>query len=238
MEPTNVDSKNMLVGRTAEEKKLLYDQLAETSGMLNKNMSLILYQAQEQKKVKEKYLEILSIDDKLKEEHKLTKQAILLLKGWYNKSKDLAINRLQERINIVLGDFFKSDYSLKLVQGVERGHNVVNLVAVGNDGREIGTIEIMLSGAEQQLSGFLIQVATTSGESQGIMVLDEAFSSFGVKEVALLPEILSASDKQMIIIEHKDELFEDFDIPTIELDRNDEIGTYISSILNMEKQHV
>lgn len=217
-----------------EEAEKLYSFLDGTVSLLNNNMNLILYKAQERQQNMEKYNKVKAIEEKISGEDKLVKQAIVLLKGWYNKSKDTEINNLQDKINNVLSEFFGNKYNLKLTQGVERGNNVVNLVAQGSDGKPISTMDIMLSGAEQQMSGFLIQAATTTVNDESLMILDEAFSSFGVKEVARIPELLAATDKQILLIEHKDELFENFPVLTYTLDRSETNGTYIKEVINKE----
>ena len=105
------------------------------------------------------------------------------------------------------------------------------MIEVDEKGDKIGDIAMILSGAEKQMTGFLIQSSILNTLNSNFVILDEAFSSFGNKEVKKLPEILKNLDNmQMIVIEHKDEMYEDFPVKTYRLDRDEEQGTYIVDV--------
>lgn len=181
-------------------------------------------QKKQQEKIREKVTELVELEQDGNEEAAMMKKSLVFLKNWYAKSKEEKINALQEDINGVLNQFFSNKYNLKLKTRVVRNKDTLELVDVNNKGEEIKAIKLILSNAEQQMVGFLVQVTTLGNLESSVLFLDEAFSSLGVEEVKIIPDLLEAlGDTQLIIIEHKEELFEDTDYPTIELESIDGI---------------
>lgn len=176
-------------------------------------------QKKQQEKIREKVTELVELEQDGNEEAAMMKKSLVFLKNWYAKSKEEKINALQEDINGVLNQFFSNKYNLKLKTRVVRNKDTLELVDVNNKGEEIKAMKLILSNAEQQMVGFLVQVTTLGNLESSVLFLDEAFSSLGVEEVKIIPDLLEAlGDTQLIIIEHKEELFEDTDYPTIELE--------------------
>lgn len=181
-------------------------------------------QKKQQEKIREKVTELVELEQDGNEEAAMMKKSLVFLKNWYAKSKEEKINALQEDINGVLNQFFSNKYNLKLKTRVVRNKDTLELVDVNNKGEEIKAMKLILSNAEQQMVGFLVQVTTLGNSESSVLFLDEAFSSLGVEEVKIIPDLLEAlGDTQLIIIEHKEELFEDTDYPTIELESIDGI---------------
>lgn len=181
-------------------------------------------QRKQQEKIREKVTELVELEQDGNEEAAMMKKSLVFLKNWYAKSKEEKINALQEDINGVLNQFFSNKYNLKLKTRVVRNKDTLELVDVNNKGEEIKAMKLILSNAEQQMVGFLVQVTTLGNLESSVLFLDEAFSSLGVEEVKIIPDLLEAlGDTQLIIIEHKEELFEDTDYPTIELESIDGI---------------
>lgn len=179
-------------------------------------------QKKQQEKIREKVTELVELEQDGNEEAAMMKKSLVFLKNWYAKSKEEKINALQEDINGVLNQFFSNKYNLKLKTRVVRNKDTLELVDVNNKGEEIKAMKLILSNAEQQMVGFLVQVTTLGNLESSVLFLDEAFSSLGVEEVKIIPDLLEAlGDTQLIIIEHKEELFEDTDYPTIELESID-----------------
>lgn len=181
-------------------------------------------QKKQQEKIREKVTELVELEQDGNEEAAMMKKSLVFLKNWYANSKEEKINALQEDINGVLNQFFSNKYNLKLKTRVVRNKDTLELVDVNNKGEEIKAMKLILSNAEQQMVGFLVQVTTLGNLESSVLFLDEAFSSLGVEEVKIIPDLLEAlGDTQLIIIEHKEELFEDTDYPTIELESIDGI---------------
>lgn len=181
-------------------------------------------QKKQQEKIREKVTELVELEQDGNEEAAMMKKSLVFLKNWYANSKEEKINALQEDINGVLNQFFSNKYNLKLKTRVVRNKDTLELVDINNKGEEIKAMKLILSNAEQQMVGFLVQVTTLSNLESSVLFLDEAFSSLGVEEVKIIPDLLEAlGDTQLIIIEHKEELFEDTDYPTIELESIDGI---------------
>lgn len=181
-------------------------------------------QRKQQEKIREKVTELVELEQDGNEEAAMMKKSLVFLKNWYANSKEEKINALQEDINGVLNQFFSNKYNLKLKTRVVRNKDTLELVDVNNKGEEIKAMKLILSNAEQQMVGFLVQVTTLGNLESSVLFLDEAFSSLGVEEVKIIPDLLEAlGDTQLIIIEHKEELFEDTDYPTIELESIDGI---------------
>lgn len=181
-------------------------------------------QKKQQEKIREKVTELVELEQDGNEEAAMMKKSLVFLKNWYANSKEEKINALQEDINGVLNQFFSNKYNLKLKTGVVRNKDTLELVDINNKGEEIKAMKLILSNAEQQMVGFLVQVTTLGNLESSVLFLDEAFSSLGVEEVKIIPDLLEAlGDTQLIIIEHKEELFEDTDYPTIELESIDGI---------------
>lgn len=181
-------------------------------------------QKKQQEKIREKVTELVELEQDGNEEAAMMKKSLVFLKNWYANSKEEKINALQEDINGVLNQFFSNKYNLKLKTRVVRNKDTLELVDINNKGEEIKAMKLILSNAEQQMVGFLVQVTTLGNLESSVLFLDEAFSSLGVEEVKIIPDLLKAlGDTQLIIIEHKEELFEDTDYPTIELESIDGI---------------
>lgn len=181
-------------------------------------------QKKQQEKIREKVTELVELEQDGNEEAAMMKKSLVFLKNWYANSKEEKINALQEDINGVLNQFFSNKYNLKLKTRVVRNKDTLELVDINNKGEEIKAMKLILSNAEQQMVGFLVQVTTLGNLESSVLFLDEAFSSLGVEEVKIIPDLLEAlGDTQLIIIEHKEELFEDTDYPTIELESIDGI---------------
>lgn len=181
-------------------------------------------QKKQQEKIREKVTELVELEQDGNEEAAMMKKSLVFLKNWYANSKEEKINALQEDINGVLNQFFFNKYNLKLKTRVVRNKDTLELVDINNKGEEIKAMKLILSNAEQQMVGFLVQVTTLGNLESSVLFLDEAFSSLGVEEVKIIPDLLEAlGDTQLIIIEHKEELFEDTDYPTIELESIDGI---------------
>lgn len=179
-------------------------------------------QKKQQEKIREKVTELVELEQDGNEEAAMMKKSLVFLKNWYANSKEEKINALQEDINGVLNQFFSNKYNLKLKTRVVRNKDTLELVDINNKGEEIKAMKLILSNAEQQMVGFLVQVTTLGNLESSVLFLDEAFSSLGVEEVKIIPDLLEAlGDTQLIIIEHKEELFEDTDYPTIELESID-----------------
>ena len=107
--------------------------------------------------------------------------------------------------NRTINRFFNNTYNLELESGVNRGKTTVDLVEKDDDGNSVGSLKMMLSGAEQQMAGFSTQKITLANLDGDFMILDEAFSSFGIPEMMQMADILrSVDDVQLILIEHKD----------------------------------
>lgn len=181
-------------------------------------------QRKQQEKIREKVTELVELEQDGNEEAAMMKKSLVFLKNWYANSKEEKINALQEDINGVLNQFFSNKYNLKLKTRVVRNKDTLELVDINNKGEEIKAMKLILSNAEQQMVGFLVQATTLWNLESSVLFLDEAFSSLGVEEVKIIPDLLEAlGDTQLIIIEHKEELFEDTDYPTIELESIDGI---------------
>ncbi len=140
-------------------------------------------------------------DDEINE----AKVAIAVLKSNYNNYKKETTLRLQQELSRTINRFFNNTYNLELESGVNRGKTTVDLVEKDDDGNSVGSLKMMLSGAEQQMAGFSTQKITLANLDGDFMILDEAFSSFGIPEMMQMADILrSVDDVQLILIEHKD----------------------------------
>lgn len=221
---------NIDLGLNSDEQILL-DQFNKTFDLVNNNFSKYNYIINEKEET-EKFLgQISSVYKQSDEDLRNLKLAITTLKQWYNNHKENIINNLQKDINYMLNIFFTNNHQIKLEQDVQRNKSIVNMIEVDEKGDKIGDIAMILSGAEKQMTGFLIQSSILNTLNSNFVILDEAFSSFGNKEVKKLPEILKNLDNmQMIVIEHKDEMYEDFPVKTYRLDRDEEQGTYIVDV--------
>lgn len=221
---------NIDLGLNSDEQILL-DQFNKTFDLVNNNFSKYNYIINEKEET-EKFLgQISSVYRQSDEDLRNLKLAITTLKQWYNNHKENIINNLQKDINYMLNIFFTNNHQIKLEQDVQRNKSIVNMIEVDEKGDKIGDIAMILSGAEKQMTGFLIQSSILNTLNSNFVILDEAFSSFGNKEVKKLPEILKNLDNmQMIVIEHKDEMYEDFPVKTYRLDRDEEQGTYIVDV--------
>lgn len=221
---------NIDLGLNSEEQ-ILIDQFNKTFDLVNNNFSKYNYIINEKEET-EKFLgQISSVYRQSDEDLRNLKLAITTLKQWYNNHKENIINNLQKDINYMLNIFFTNNHQIKLEQDVQRNKSIVNMIEVDEKGDKIGDIAMILSGAEKQMTGFLIQSSILNTLNSNFVILDEAFSSFGNKEVKKLPEILKNLDNmQMIVIEHKDEMYEDFPVKTYRLDRDEEQGTYIVDV--------
>lgn len=217
-------------GLTSEES-LLIDEFNKTFDMVNNNFSKYNYIINEKEET-EKFLgQISAVYKQSDEDLRNLKLAITSLKQWYNNHKESIINNLQKDINYMLNIFFTNNHQIKLEQDVQRNKSIVSMIEVDEKGEKIGDIAMILSGAEKQMTGFLIQSSILNTLGSDFVILDEAFSSFGNKEVKKLPEILKNLDNmQMIVIEHKDEMYEDFPVKTYRLDRDEERGTYVVDV--------
>lgn len=221
---------NIDLGLNSDEQ-ILIDQFNKTFDLVNNNFSKYNYIINEKEET-EKFLgQISSVYRQSDEDLRNLKLAITTLKQWYNNHKENIINNLQKDINYMLNIFFTNNHQIKLEQDVQRNKSIVNMIEVDEKGDKIGDIAMILSGAEKQMTGFLIQSSILNTLNSNFVILDEAFSSFGNKEVKKLPEILKNLDNmQMIVIEHKDEMYEDFPVKTYRLDRDEEQGTYIVDV--------
>lgn len=221
---------NIDLGLNSDEQ-ILIDQFNKTFDLVNNNFSKYNYIINEKEET-EKFLgQISSVYKQSDEDLRNLKLAITTLKQWYNNHKENIINNLQKDINYMLNIFFTNNHQIKLEQDVQRNKSIVNMIEVDEKGDKIGDIAMILSGAEKQMTGFLIQSSILNTLNSNFVILDEAFSSFGNKEVKKLPEILKNLDNmQMIVIEHKDEMYEDFPVKTYRLDRDEEQGTYIVDV--------
>lgn len=221
---------NIDLGLNSDEQ-ILIDQFNKTFDLVNNNFSKYNYIINEKEET-EKFLgQISSVYKQSDEDLRNLKLAITTLKQWYNNHKENIINNLQKDINYMLNIFFTNNHQIKLEQDVQRNKSIVNMIEVDEKGDKIGDIAMILSGAEKQMTGFLIQSSILNTLNSNFVILDEAFSSFGNKEVKKLPEILKNLDNmQMIVIEHKDEMYEDFPVKTYRLDRDEERGTYIVDV--------
>lgn len=200
----------------------LIDRVNTNKQKLDRVMIEFETQKKQQEKIREKVTELVELEQDGNEEAAVMKKSLVFLKNWYAKSKEEKINALQEDINGVLNQFFSNKYNLKLKTRVVRNKDTLELVDVNNKGEEIKAMKLILSNAEQQMVGFLVQVTTLGNLESSVLFLDEAFSSLGVEEVKIIPDLLEAlGDTQLIIIEHKEELFEDTQYPTIELESID-----------------
>lgn len=200
----------------------IIDRVNANKQKLDRVMIEFETQKKQQEKIREKVTELVELEQDGNEEAAVMKKSLVFLKNWYAKSKEEKINALQEDINGVLNQFFSNKYNLKLKTRVVRNKDTLELVDVNNKGEEIKAMKLILSNAEQQMVGFLVQVTTLGNLESSVLFLDEAFSSLGVEEVKIIPDLLEAlGDTQLIIIEHKEELFEDTQYPTIELESID-----------------
>lgn len=156
---------------------------------------------------------------KVEKEIYSSKEALYFLKSWYSRHKNEKINQLQDDINNILKSFFDGNYNLKLVKKISRNKEVLELVDTNKDGTDSRSVSLMLSGAERQLAGLLVQITTLKNLDSNLLILDEAFSSFGEEEIKKVPELLGILDDfQIIIIEHKSELFTELEKKVIELE--------------------
>lgn len=161
---------------------------------------------------------------KVEKEIYSSKEALYFLKSWYSRHKNEKINQLQDDINNILKSFFDGNYNLKLVKKISRNKEVLELIDTNKDGTDSRSVSLMLSGAERQLAGLLVQVTTLKNLGSNLLILDEAFSSFGEEEIKKVPELLGIFDDfQIIIIEHKSELFTELEKKVIELESIDGI---------------
>lgn len=152
-------------------------------------------------------------------EMNFSKEALYFLKTWYSRHKNEKINQLQDDINNILKSFFDGNYNLKLVKRIVRNNEVLELVDSNKNGTDTRSVGLMLSGAERQLAGLLVQITTLKNLGSNLLILDEAFSSFGEEEIKKVPELLEVLDDfQIIIIEHKSELFTELQKKVIELE--------------------
>lgn len=221
---------NIDLGLTSEES-LLVDEFNKTFDVVNNNFSKYNYIINEKEETGKFLNQISSVYRQSDEDLRNLKLAITSLKQWYNNHKESIINNLQKDINYMLNIFFTNNHQIKLEQDVQRNKSIVSMVEVDEKGEKIGDIAMILSGAEKQMTGFLIQSSILNTLGSNFVILDEAFSSFGNKEVKKLPEILKNLDNmQMIVIEHKDEMYDDFPVKTYRLDRDEEQGTHVVSI--------
>lgn len=221
---------NIYLGLTSEES-LLVDEFNKTFDVVNNNFSKYNYIINEKEETGKFLNQISSVYRQSDEDLRNLKLAITSLKQWYNNHKESIINNLQKDINYMLNIFFTNNHQIKLEQDVQRNKSIVSMVEVDKKGEKIGDIAMILSGAEKQMTGFLIQSSILNTLGSNFVILDEAFSSFGNKEVKKLPEILKNLDNmQMIVIEHKDEMYDDFPVKTYRLDRDEEQGTHVVSI--------
>lgn len=147
-----------------------------------------------------------------------------ILLNWYDQMKNEKINQLQNDINNILKSFFGGNYNLKLVKDVVRNKNTLELIDENTDGTSKRSVKFMLSGAERQLAGFLVQATTLKNLGSNVLFLDESFSSFGEEEIKKIPDVLETLENfQIVIIEHKSNLFENLERKVVELESIDGI---------------
>lgn len=244
----NFDIKNLNLANKYEENKIktyksvnnfefnedelnILEDFNTKFNKMEENYNKFKYIIEKRASVEEDLRNIRTVYNQLDIDKKNIRLALVSLKSWYGNYKQDIINDLQNDINKMLNGFFRSKHKIMLKQDVQRGKSVVNMMEVNDKGESMGDIGVMLSGAERQMTGFLIQSSILSTLNSNFIILDEAFSSFGKDEVKLIPRLLeNLDDMQMIVIEHKEEMFEDFPVKTIRIDNNEELGTHIVSI--------
>lgn len=214
------------------EKELeLVNDFNDKFNKIEGNYNKYKYIIEKRSSVEEDLRNIRKVYSQLETDKKNVRLALVSLKSWYGNYKQDIINSLQININKMLNGFFGSKHRIMLKQDVQRGKSVVNMMEVNEKGDNLGDIGVMLSGAERQMTGFLIQSSILSTLNSNFIILDEAFSSFGKDEVKMIPKLLeNLDDIQMIVIEHKEEMFEEFPVRTIRIDNNDELGTHIIDV--------
>lgn len=197
---------------------------------ISSNKERAIYIARNSKKLKEEHINICRLHDSIQKEKMDYFRAETLLSTAYNTYKKDTVDNLQDKMNLILNRFFSNNHNLRIVTGVRGGVTTVNLVEVDTYGRELGALGVMLSGAEQQMFGFLIQQITLTNLGSNFIFLDEAFSSFGVKEIHRLFDIIdNINETQMVVIEHKEEMFQDREVETVHIRRKNG-STYIDNI--------
>lgn len=139
-------------------------------------------------------------------------QLLVVVKEYYNKFKKDKTDRMQNTLTVLVNDFFDDNHVFKFTSDVKRGKNTVSLISVDKYDKSRGSIQTITSDSEQQLIGYLIPKISLYNLGSELMILDEAFNSFGPKEVSKLPLLLTeVGDMQQILVEHKKELFESLD---------------------------
>lgn len=221
--------------QTDEEKKLL-NEFKTQSSIVSNNINKYVYILEQKERVMVNLNNISKAYNQAREDRQNLNIAITALKQWYNRYKEDIINNLQANINEMLNGFFGDNHRIRLIQNIQRNNSVVTMEEVDSMGNKLGDIGVRLSGAQKQLVGFLIQASILSTLGSDFMVLDETFSSFGNEEIKKIPKILeNLEDIQIICIEHKDDMFKELPIRTIELGRDLEQGTYIKNIVEAEE---
>ena len=150
------------------------------------------------------------------------------LKRLYNKEKVKVTTDIEEDITEILNKFFNASYDFTLVPRVERNKPTYRLL----DKELVGDLSEICGGAAQQTLGYLFQIYTLKKLGGGVMWLDEAFSSFGLEEIREIAHVLDDMDDiQLIITEHKEELFEDLNYKEFKVVQNSDRMT--SSIIDI-----
>lgn len=193
---------------------------------LREKLNTLLYLKTEADKLKIKEEEINKIYDIAVNELEALGAAIILLKDHYNTKKTNKIETIEIMLTDLVNTFFNDIHKFKLNDDVVRSKNTIELVSVDANGESLGNIQETITDSQQQMVGYAIQKTILNSLGSKFMILDEAFSSFGVKEVAKLPPLIrSIPDFQQIIVEHKQELLDELgdDIVKIELSQSNNI---------------
>lgn len=199
----------------------------------NINIQRIRQTVETENNVMQAYIKVKEVHDKIYKDMVNYRRAEIILQEHYNQYKVSTLKNLQERLNSYLNVFFTNTHNLKFKDYVSRGKTHVELVELNNDEEEISGLDILLSDAEQQMFGFLIQQIILANVGVDFLILDEAFSSFGYSEIEKASRLVNSfSDIQMLMIEHKHKLFNSFKPYTIVLERDNLKGTQVKDILN------
>lgn len=161
----------------------------------------------EYNEILEKKAKVEALDKLIEAESLGLRTALTLLEEYYNKKKKENTESLEGKTTEVVNTFFQSNYDFKLLPKVERGKPTYRL----KDENLEGNLEMLLGGAAKQTIGFIFQMVMLKSLNSNFLYSDEGFNSFGIEEIRDLGAVLNTLDLQLILTEHKDEMFEDIE---------------------------
>lgn len=186
------------------------NNLKELKKELENKRSMLEFRKTLQKDLLERKESIIDVWQTALDDMHRVKMLKNIIKTYYNSYKMKKMSNIQEALGEFTKLVFGDSHKFRLDVSVDRGNTNVNLVSVRDNGDSSGHISVTTSDAEQQLIGYTFQGIVLKEMNSDMILLDEAFSSFGIEEVKTVPTIIGTMRHfQHVIIEHKPELFDE-----------------------------